>query len=210
MSESMPKKGWLGGFLGALGCVIAGDAATICCQTYGVEGAATTISWLAPLLGFIYFFFFKFWRKMEAVDEGLSGRMRRRTYFVSVIVWGIVIAGLSALAAFGICNGVCTYSECKREMPKFMALAELLSPCITSLVLFPTAVRRLHDIGWTCRGAQWQVLIAMLTMMGFMFPAIAGVAIIVGALPNLVFGLILLFHGGTAGDNKYGANPRTR
>ena len=92
----------------------------------------------------------------------------------------------------------------------FEWLSVLLSSSILTLIVFGCVVRRLHDMGWTCKVAKWQVLIAMLSLMGFMFPTLAAIVIVVGYIPNLVLNLIVLFHGGSTGENKYGANPRNK
>lgn len=201
------KKGWLVGFLGALGCVVLGDAASILCQYFEIEGFASTVSWMVPLAGFVYFFFFKFWRDAEAIDASIAGRLRRRSYFLRVVIWSVVVNLVSTGVVIAVSEGMKLANE---QSLMFEWLSVLLSSSILTLIVFGCVVRRLHDMGWTCKVAKWQVLIAMLSLMGFMFPTLAAIVIVVGYIPNLVLNLIVLFHVGSTGENKYGANPRNK
>lgn len=201
------KKSWLVGFLGALGCVVLGDVASILCQYFEIDGFASMVSWIVPLAGFVYFFFLKFWNKAEEIDVALYGRMRRMKYFAHIVVWSIVVSVVAVIIEVAVCKSMRLDDS---QTVRFGWLVQLLSSSITTLIIFRYIVRRLHDMGWTCKVAKWQVLIAMLSLMGFMFPTLAAVVIVVGYIPNLVLCLILTFHGGTKGENKYGANPRNK
>lgn len=219
------KKNWLVGFLGALGCIIVGDIIALIfqyveslsrydkfCGMYVGDfldtfGKVDSIASVAVIVGFVYFFFWKFWKNGNEIDEGIAGRMRRRSYFVHAIAYGILIN----LVFTGL---VIAITETKMigndESLKLEWLSLLLSSPVMVLVIFRYTVRRLHDMGWTCKVAKWQILIAMLTLLGFVFPTLAAIVIIVGYIPNIVLNCIVLFVGGTPGENKYGANPRIK
>lgn len=223
MNETKISKGWAGVYLLSIASVIVGDVACLICENYLVEGTGncyrepervfesgslvSICSWLLPSAALIYFFFFKFWRNTTAIDECLSGRIRRWTYFYKTLIWsvlvGLVMTGVSLIVSTNM-----KMDEAQQWM--LGILTQPLSLSITTLIVFPATVRRLHDIGWSCKVAKWQALIAMLTLSGFMLPDLGTFTIIAGFIPNLVLYIIVLFHGGTDGENQYGANPRNK
>ena len=209
---------WRVGFWGALGCIVVGDAASIYCETlkeaipYEDEAMralqlVATAAWLLPLAGFVYFFFCKFWNQAEHIDAGFPERIRRLKYFLHIIVWGIVVSVVLTGIEFGVAKAM-NLDDARAMMLGW--LIQIVSSSVTTLVLFRYTIRRLHDMDWTCKVAKWQVLIAMLSLMGFMMPSLAALVIIAGFVPNMVLSLIVLFHGGTPGENSYGANPRNK
>ena len=95
-----------------------------------------------------------------------EGRICRRQYFLALVV--VVIATVMLMVATNGDEGV----------------AQALF-FLSQLALFPSQIKRLHDIGWS----GWAVLLAVI-------PGI-----------NVLLGLGLFIFSGTKGSNAYGEDP---
>lgn len=98
-----------------------------------------------------------------------GGRICRRQYLLAFI---LVVFGTAVIVS-GISGG---------QIGDGLALTFQL---LTSLLLLPSQIKRLHDIGWS----GWIILLGII-------PGI-----------NLILGLGLLIFSGTKGPNKYGEDP---
>ena len=99
-----------------------------------------------------------------------EGRICRRQYLlVLILVWIVSVILMNMIVSIG---------------NKGLIQAFLWFIC---LILIPTQIKRLHDIGWS----GWIILLALI-------PGI-----------NLILGLGLFLFSGTKGPNKYGEDPHT-
>ena len=144
------------------------------------------------------------WASGWDIDRLVTGRMTRRGYWLRAILIGIVVC-VPVTACTVLC---CGPSLDAAQLMKMTSVTSSLNPVLVQCLLFPTVVRRLHDMGRSSLLARIQFALVLPTLLGGISPLVALIASVLAFVPLTILGLCVSFWPGTPDRNAYGPNPR--
>lgn len=137
---------------------------------------------------------------------GLSGRMRRRTFWLcQILIVVVAIVGIFSLAWELVAQLADADPQSAEPATLRSAVGFFLLMAVLGWVDLALFVKRLHDAGYT----GWigvALKVTIITLSFTMENVFSGTSAFLPFVPTLVIGLL----PGAVGPNRYGADPRNR
>lgn len=134
-----------------------------------------------------------------------GGRFTRAQYFWRMLAAVLIIGILSHMIQVSLhsANGYRSY------MKDVMIVNLIVDTLAMVFVYWPIAIKRAHDIGYSGTFVVFLSIIGLLIqLLLYAAPDLGVVLSVVMLIPNLIYGLILLFRDSQKGRNAYGDSTK--